>query len=146
VRRGLPCRVLGVQVVAGIGPRVAARHLASQALRRSGVLDRDRELGARLSFDHTLVGAGYGKGSFAGARATVVAGELGLVLDQTYTAKAFARVLELLRSASNTEAERLGRPQRILYWHTLAATPLEPLLQKAPSESELPGSVRRLLI
>jgi 1-aminocyclopropane-1-carboxylate deaminase/D-cysteine desulfhydrase-like pyridoxal-dependent ACC family enzyme len=98
-----------------------------------------------LSFDATQVGPGYGADSAAGARATAVAAELGLVLDQTYTAKAFAHVLELLRAASNVEARRLGRPQRILYWHTLSATPLEPLLLAAPSEAELPAAVQRLL-
>jgi hypothetical protein len=32
----------------------------------------------------------------------------------------------------------------VLYWHTLAETPLEPLLEHAPSEAELPGSLRNL--
>ncbi|MEI9936522.1 MAG: pyridoxal-phosphate dependent enzyme [Pseudomonadota bacterium] len=145
VRRGLPCRVLGVQVVGGFGPRFAARHLAKQVLQRSGAIGRVAELGAQMSFDATHVGPGYGAGSAASARATAVARELGLVLDQTYTAKAFARVLELLRTASSEEAEQMRRPKRILYWHTLSATALEPLLQSAPHESALPGAVRRLL-
>ena len=145
VRRGLPCRVLGVQVVGGFGPRLAARHLAREAMRSSGAAERIAELGSRLSFDATHVGPGYGAHSTAGVRATAVARELGLELDQTYTAKAFARVLELLNTASSAEAERLGRPQRILYWHTLSATALEPLLIAAPNECELPGAVRRLL-
>ncbi|MEI9951757.1 MAG: pyridoxal-phosphate dependent enzyme [Pseudomonadota bacterium] len=145
VRRGLPCRVLGVQVVGGFGPRLAARYLARETLRRSGAAARIAELGAHLSFDATQVGPGYGAGSRAGARATAIARELGLTLDQTYTAKAFARVLELLHTASSAEAAQLGRPQRILYWHTLSATALEPLLLSAPRESELPAAVRRLL-
>lgn len=145
VRRGLPCRVLGVQVVGGVGPRLAARYLARETLRSSGATERIAELRDRLSFDTTQVGPGYGAGSGAGAHATAVARELGLDLDQTYTAKAFASVLELLRTASPAEAEQLRRPKRILYWHTLSATALEPLLRAAPSESELPGAVRRLL-
>jgi 1-aminocyclopropane-1-carboxylate deaminase/D-cysteine desulfhydrase-like pyridoxal-dependent ACC family enzyme len=145
VRRGLACRVLGVQVVGGIGPRLAARHLARKVLRHSGTSGLRAKLDAQLSFDSTQVGPGYGASTAAGVRATSVAREVGLELDQTYTAKAFARVLELLEAASHSDAERLGRPQRILYWHTLAATSLEPLLRAAPSESELPGAVRRLL-
>jgi 1-aminocyclopropane-1-carboxylate deaminase/D-cysteine desulfhydrase-like pyridoxal-dependent ACC family enzyme len=145
LRRGLPSRVLGVQVVGGSGPRLAAHYLARAALRKSGAAGRIAELGARLTFDVTQVGPGYGAGSAAGARATAVARELGLVLDQTYTAKAFARVLELLRTASSAEAAHRGRPMRILYWHTLSATSLEPLLLSAPSESQLPAAVRSLL-
>ena len=145
VRRGLPCRVLGVQVVGGFGPRLAARYLARSALRLSGVSERRAQLESRLSFDDTQVGPGYGASSTAGMQATAIARELGLVLDQTYTAKAFACVLRLMSSASSTTAEQLGRPQRILYWHTLSATPLEPLLLAAPSESDLPTAVRSLL-
>jgi len=145
VRRRLPCRVLGVQVVGGVGPRLAARYLARETLRQSGAAGRVAELEACLSFDATQVGPGYGAGSAAGARATAVAREFGLVLDQTYTAKAFARVLELLRTAPSAETRDTPRPLRILYWHTLSATPLAPLLLSAPSEGELPVAVRRLL-
>jgi 1-aminocyclopropane-1-carboxylate deaminase/D-cysteine desulfhydrase-like pyridoxal-dependent ACC family enzyme len=145
VRRGLRCRVLGVQVLGGIGPRLAARYLARATLRQSGAAERIANLPACLSFDATQVGPGYGAASAAGARATAVAREFGLILDQTYTAKAFARVLELLRTAASTEATHAGSPQRILYWHTLSATALKPLLLAAPSESELPGAMRRLL-
>jgi 1-aminocyclopropane-1-carboxylate deaminase/D-cysteine desulfhydrase-like pyridoxal-dependent ACC family enzyme len=145
VRYGLGCRVLGVQVVGGFGPRVAARYLARETLRQSGVANRAGELETCLQFDATHVGPGYGAGSAAGARATAVARELGLVLDQTYTAKAFARVLELLCTTSSAQTAKTGRPLRILYWHTLSAAPLAPLLRSAPSEAELPAAVRRLL-
>jgi len=145
VRRGLPGRVLGVQVVGGVGPRLATRYLARAVLRNSRAAARSAELDARLSFDATQVGPGYGAASVGGARAMAIAHELGLSLDQTYTAKAFARVLELLRSPENAQAARLGRPQRILYWHTLSATSLDPLLLAAPGESELPAAVRGLL-
>jgi D-cysteine desulfhydrase len=146
LQRNLPCRVIGVQVVAGIAPRLAARYLAREALRLAGAAGLARHLAAQLSFDGTQVGAGYGIASAAGARATAVAREIGFALDQTYTAKAFAQVLELLRTAPSPGAKRLQRPQRILYWHTLAATPIEPLLRAAPSESDLPAAVRRLLL
>ena len=145
VRRGLPCRVLGVQVVGGVGPRLAARYLAKEALEPSRATGHAGKLAAQLSFDFTQVGLGYGSATVAGTRATAVARELGLVLDPTYTAKAFAHVLERLRTASPAEAQHLGRPQRILYWHTLAATPLEPLLLAAPRACELPQAVQGLL-
>jgi len=145
VRRGMPCRVLGVQVVGGIGPRLAARYLAREALRTSGAAARSAQLAACMSFDATHVGPGYGAASAAGTRAMAIARELGLSLDQTYTAKAFARVLELLRSGESAHSSRLDRPRRILYWHTLSARALDPLLLSAPSESELPAAVRRLL-
>jgi len=145
VRRRLECDVLGVQVVGGVFPRVAARHLARTVLRGSRAKNVHAELGARLRFDASKVGAGYGKVSASGTHATAIARDIGLDLDPTYTAKAFARVLELLSAASSATAERLGRPQRILYWHTLAATPLEPLLRAAPSDADLPRAVRRLL-
>jgi D-cysteine desulfhydrase len=144
VRRRLPCKILGVQVVGGLGPRLAARYLANEALRLSGAGACRSALRAQLTFDPTQLGAGYGAASAAGTRASAIARELHLELDQTYTAKAFAAVLERLRAASSSDAERLGRPQRILYWHTLAATTLEPLLRGAPSELELPSAVRRL--
>jgi 1-aminocyclopropane-1-carboxylate deaminase/D-cysteine desulfhydrase-like pyridoxal-dependent ACC family enzyme len=145
VRRGLPCRVLGVQVVGGVGPRLAARYLARKVLQRSGGREKHALLATQLSFDESQIGPGYGASSPAGARATNIARKIGLELDQTYTAKAFAAVLQLLDTASDSDAKRLGRPQRILYWHTLSATSLEPLLREAPSESELPEAVRSLL-
>lgn len=145
VRRGLPCKVLAVQVVGGIGPRLSARYLARTVLRLSGAEKHVARLGAQLSFDTAEAGYGYGASSPTGVRAANVGGGLGLVLDQTYTAKAFARVLEFIRAASLPEAERLGRPRRILYWHTLSARSIEPLLRTAPGEHDLPRAVLRLL-
>lgn len=131
VQHGLPTRVLGVQVVAGLAPRLAARYLAS-----------GREARARLGFDATRVGAGYGFATAAGDAATVTARSIGLELDPTYTAKAFAALCELARRGM---PQIKKRPARLLYWHTLTATPLEPLLQSAPSEAELSIELRRLL-
>lgn len=145
VRRGLACRVLGVQVVGGVGPRLAARYLARRVLQLSGASEDHEKLATRLSFDASQVGPGYGVSTAAGARATNIAREIGLVLEPTYTAKAFAGVLQLLDTATDSDANQLGRPQRILYWHTLSATSLEPLLREAPGEFELPGAVRSLL-
>lgn len=141
VRRGWPTRVLGVQIVPGCVPRAAARWLARSVLRESGYAERVAQLDAQLLFDTEHVGPGYGAASSAGEHATAVAHASGLELDQTYTAKAFAKVLELLEHAP---ASTNGRTLRVLYWHTLAETALEPLLEHAPSEAELPGSLRNL--
>ena len=145
VSRGLRSSVLGVQVVAGVGPRVTARWLARSVLRAAGKAQLANQLGPCIRFDSAHVGPGYGAPSQSGIRALAIAAELGLELDQTYTAKAFAKVLELAASAKSVSDETGPRPLRILYWHTLAATPLEPLLRDATNEEELPSSIRQLL-
>lgn len=145
VRRGLPCRVIGVQVVAGFAPSVAARFLARETLRKTGHARLAPALRTQLVFDATQVGAGYGYESAAGCRASEIATKIGLELDQTYTAKAFASVLELLNGRSSLVPAPVGRPLRVLYWHTLAATALEPLLVDAPQAHEVPTGLAKLL-
>jgi D-cysteine desulfhydrase len=145
IRRALPCAVLAVQVVPGVAPRAAARFLAREALRRAGHGSRAPALARQLVFDTGKVGAGYGHASAAGAHATDVARSVGLELDQTYTAKAFASALELLSGELRLGVVPAGRPLRVLYWHTLAATDLTPLLVAAPNAAELPTSLARLL-
>jgi D-cysteine desulfhydrase len=88
-----------------------------------------------LRIDDRFVGAGYGHPTPEGARATAIAAEDGLVLDPTYTAKAFAAAL--------AEAREGRRP--ILFWQTLAAPgPFEALLREAPAV--LPTEIERLLV
>lgn len=144
VRRGLPCRVLGVQVVGGFAPRAAARWLAREVLRATGHAALLRKLDAQLVFETAHVGPGYGFASAAGALATERARAIGLELDQTYTAKAFAKVLELLEHDAPLGVAPVARPLRVLYWHTLARTPLEPLLRDAPRAQDLPASLASL--
>ncbi|MCZ7679388.1 MAG: pyridoxal-phosphate dependent enzyme [Sandaracinaceae bacterium] len=63
-------------------------------------------IGGALSIDDRAVGPGYARPSEEGARAAAVAAELGLELDPTYTAKAFAAVLR-------------DRPRgEVLFWST----------------------------
>jgi 1-aminocyclopropane-1-carboxylate deaminase/D-cysteine desulfhydrase-like pyridoxal-dependent ACC family enzyme len=145
IRRGLPCRVLGVQVVAGLAPRAAARYLAREVLRSTGHGQLTSQLGAQLVFDSSQVGPGYGFSTAAGARASELARDIGLELDATYTAKAFASVLELLSDHARFAHAKLGRPRRVLYWHTLAATDLAPLLVAAPRADALPAAIASLL-
>jgi 1-aminocyclopropane-1-carboxylate deaminase/D-cysteine desulfhydrase-like pyridoxal-dependent ACC family enzyme len=145
IRRGLSCRVLGVQVVSGIAPRAAARFLAREVLRSTGQAQLANALGAQLAFDSSQVGAGYGFATPAGARATELARAIGLELDQTYTAKAFASALELLSGSSRFAEAEFERPLRVLYWHTLADTDLAPLLVGAPARDAVPASIAKLL-
>lgn len=145
LQHGLPSRVLGVAVVSGPGPRWAARYLAREVLRRAGSAALARELGTRLVFDASQVGAGYGHRTNAGARARALASRVGLELDQTYTEKAFASVLALLSGELSLGPVPKQRPLRVLYWHTLAATDLAPLLSDAPRAHELPPAIARLL-
>ncbi len=131
--------------------------LAWHSTRSSGQPATWRSLSDRLCVDTSQLGAGYGAASRATAMATSVGKDIGLDLDQTYTAKAFATALELAghpafvsRTADRRHQESWRksskqRPFRVLYWHTLAATPLEPLLAEGPTDPALPERVRMLL-
>ncbi len=141
---GLSCRVLGVQVLGGSAPRFAARWLAREVLRRRGCFRLTERLSTQLVFDVQHVGSGYGIASAVGDHASSIARELGLELESTYTAKTFAKVLELLKHGAQVPTSTGARPLRVLYWHTLAAGSLEPLLRGAPREEELPLALRRL--
>jgi 1-aminocyclopropane-1-carboxylate deaminase/D-cysteine desulfhydrase-like pyridoxal-dependent ACC family enzyme len=95
-----------------------------------------REMAARaidrIEVDDRWLGRGYGYRTSAGELATHVAAEQGLTLDPTYTAKAFACALDRMRS---------GR-EVVLFWHTLSAAPMAPLLEGAPP---LPPEIEHLL-
>jgi len=139
VKHRLKTRVLGVQVIPGAAPAWFATRLARALLRR--LLLPTRELSRVLSFDASEVGPGYGHATQAGEAAIRTAQAAGLALDSTYTAKAFAAVLRQLgRAAQRNE------PVRLLYWHTLSAVPLAPLLEGAPAAGDLPDAVERLLL
>jgi 1-aminocyclopropane-1-carboxylate deaminase/D-cysteine desulfhydrase-like pyridoxal-dependent ACC family enzyme len=136
---GLRTRVVGVRVATpGWLVRASAWLLARACARRAGVRAERATLSAmraRLAVDERFLGAGYGAPTEAGAEATRVAGEaLGLELDPTYTAKAFASALWHVRAR---------RARHVLYWHTLSSAPMAPLLTGAPVE--LPDPVKRLV-
>jgi 1-aminocyclopropane-1-carboxylate deaminase/D-cysteine desulfhydrase-like pyridoxal-dependent ACC family enzyme len=103
------------------------------------------ELDARLLLDASHLGRGYGFATEAGEAATRIAAGYGLQLEQTYTAKTFARALELVAHPERSGPLPAGRPLRVLYWHTSAATPLDDLLRAAPSAEQLPAPILRLL-
>jgi D-cysteine desulfhydrase len=89
----------------------------------------------RLEQTRRYLGGGYGHSTPAGKEATRIAAQLGITLDPTYTAKAFAAALDRVA---------LGREKTILYWHTLSSAPLLPLLIGAPSPAELDPKLLRL--
>jgi D-cysteine desulfhydrase len=106
--------------------RAAALRLARACARASGVRAQDVGRGAvraRLATDTRFLGEGYGCATEDGARATRLAMDVGLSLDPTYTAKAFAAALWHVRAR---------RGQHILYWHTLSSAPMAVLLGGAP--------------
>lgn len=110
---GWPTRVIGVRVA----PRVVANRwrtlvLARQAahlLERLGLQIRDPQSAIRLDVVDGL-GAGYGHPTPAGERARAMAADVGLKLDPTYGAKAFAFLLQ--RGTCDV--------QRVVFWHTFA--------------------------
>lgn len=142
IRRRLPCRVMAVQVLPGLVPRAAVRWLARRVLETTGHAARLTEVETRVAFDGDHIGGGYGFATETGEHATKVASAHGLVLEQTYTAKAFAKALELLAGSARRPP---GRPLRVLYWHTFTATRLDDLLATAPSAEGLPQPIVRLL-
>jgi len=136
VENGLGAELIGVQTVGGYLARPHALYLARRVLARGG-----RGLSAdarRFVVERSELGRGYGAPTRASERAARRAADIGLCLDPTYTAKAFAHALELLEA-------RAGRRRVILYWHTLSAAPLEPLLVGAPALEALPRGLRALL-
>ncbi len=132
---GMTSRVLGV-MVASPRPVVGAmtRYLARAAYRRAGG-SNPRAVRGRLVLTGRYLGRGYGEATSAGDRAIERARDVGLGLDDTYTAKTFAAALDLIDSGNGT----------VLYWHTLSSAPKAPLLEGAPEESALGASLERLL-
>lgn len=96
----------------------------------------------RLCFIHHHAGEGYGERTRAGEEAARHAMSAGLLVDPTYTEKALAAAIELAAGGSR----RWPRPQRVLFWHTLSSTSMQPLLARAPSEDALPDGLRSLLL
>lgn len=125
--------------------------LAGRALRRAGLEPEPGGLARRLLIDCGKIGAGYGAATPAATAALALAARVGLALDQTYTAKAFATALDLLGPESNRTACMVrhqwkpppDRPLRVLYWHTLSAAPLEAL--GGDVEAPVPERLRTLL-
>ena len=134
--------VVGVAVLGNPLSGVMVRGLAAAVLRHRGEEVRGVSR-AKLRVERGFVGEGYGARTAAGDAALARAAALGVELDPTYTAKAFACVLELVERLRGT---RRALPLRIVYWHTLSAVSLDALLMGAPSFEELPRELRRLFV
>jgi D-cysteine desulfhydrase len=124
VHHELRSRVLAVSVVKAPFARRRVLGLARRTLTAMGSLADPDALDGRLVVDASRLGRGYGHAppDFA-ALSALARRELGIALDETYTSKAFAAALALTQS----DLPR-ARPLDILYWHTLSAAPLAPLL------------------
>jgi len=140
---GMKTRVVGVCVSEPPWAlRAAARFLTRACERRArgeaSLAWRGADSnGMRLAVDPRFLGKGYGYATPEGDEATRVARGAGLVLDPTYTAKAFASALWRVRARSE---------RTILYWHTLSSAPMGPLLEGAPGEAMLSPRLRSLLL
>src|SRR5690606_4518920 len=87
------------------------------------------QAGVTWTLDHRFVGAGYGARTDAGAEAAARAAEHGVHLDGTYTSKC---------AAALAAADASGP---VLFWHTHAATDLNPLVRPG-WEARLPPRLR----
>ncbi len=137
VSSGFRGTLLAVRIVSPwlMGP-VRTLALARAVLDKAGVSARLGDLRRHLKVDGSYLGKGYGFPCEAGDRATTLASQEGLVIEPTYTAKAFAAALDRVT---------VGEHRHVLYWHTFSSAPLQPLLVGAPSFSELPAGLRSLL-
>jgi D-cysteine desulfhydrase len=159
VLEGLNAQVVGVRV-GGYSPltRSLVLSLAVRALRALGQTPKIRDLSGRLELEHGYEGRGYGWPSPEAEMALGIGAGLGFQLDLTYTAKAFAKALELVgfpglprRPQPRGAGLRLrqgvtGRPLRVLYWHTLAAARPAALTSPLGGSIDLCPALRELFI
>jgi 1-aminocyclopropane-1-carboxylate deaminase/D-cysteine desulfhydrase-like pyridoxal-dependent ACC family enzyme len=148
VHENLNGTVVGVKVARNPLSLPMVLALAARVLAALGSAGRIGSLAGRLSLDGSKVGRGYGHPSEEGERATEVARAAGLTLDPTYTAKAFARALASAGVGGFSQypsGRRSDRPLATLYWHTLSAHPLSPLVKPIGGSERLHGLSRSLL-
>ncbi len=130
---GMRTRVVAVaisqpmRIVEMMTLRLAKKTAELAGLPRAGVVGAVK----RIEIARDWLGRGYGHATPAGDAAQAAAARGGLVLDATYTAKAFACALSLARNDRET----------VLFWHTLSTAPLDALVAASP---ELPADVARL--
>jgi D-cysteine desulfhydrase len=131
---GMKTRVIAVTVSdpASLVARSAIR-LAKAAARHEAKRLGQPVPHLRMEIDARYLGQGYGHPTEAGRRALTLAAEVGLTLDLTYTAKAFAAALD-----------RIKTERTLLYWHTLSSAPMERWLTSAPLERDLTARLRAL--
>ena len=140
---GLRTRVLGVAVAP---PTPVLRHMARRLAQKTAALAGLPVSGAvraamRVDVEGRWIGRGYGFPTEEGEAATETARAAGLVLDPTYTAKAFACALAVAGGAGGAG----GSSGPVLYWHTLSTAPLLPFLNESEAAKPLPRGVASLL-
>ena len=115
-RTHLNSHVVAVRVVdPPLVTRASTLMLAYGVARRRGSATTYGELGARFELISDRLGRGYGHATVWGEEAIARASEVGLSLEQTYTAKAFSHALRMVEA---------GTLRNILYWHTLSGADL----------------------
>ena len=134
---GLPTRIRAARITSRLVTNDRALHgliRATATLLRAHNVDVDAEAAiSRITLTHDQVGEGYGRITPAGTAARETFQAIGLELDPTYTAKAAAAFLDVLRS----------RPKsRVLFWHTLSGR--MPAVE-LPPVSALPAPFRNYL-
>lgn len=145
---GLRLAGLGAQLVAVAVTRaptagaVAVARLARASaalLRRRGVSSLPEVGPSDITVVHGWKGRGYGQPTVEGEQARAILAETeGIVLESTYTAKAVAAMLAMLRDGGPLQGP-------LLYWHTYNALPL-PLAEPGPGNHlQLPRSLWRFL-
>jgi D-cysteine desulfhydrase len=129
---GIDARPVGVRVVEWyLANRLTIARLANQT---AALIDENPGPYGREDI-HLLsgyLGDGYAEPTAEGERVTDVAGEFGLQLDPTYTAKTVAAI------AGEFDDEQ------VLYWHTLSHSRPEPLSRERAIE-RLPDGYRQFL-
>jgi hypothetical protein len=132
---GSRAQLVAVPAAPGAWSRMSVLVQAWRVARELEVDTSWRKLAARLRIDPNHTGSGYGAPTPSGTDALARAESVGLTLEPTYTAKAFASALQHTASS----------PGATLYWHTLSAHPLAPLLESPTNITPLPAALRALL-
>jgi 1-aminocyclopropane-1-carboxylate deaminase/D-cysteine desulfhydrase-like pyridoxal-dependent ACC family enzyme len=110
---GIPTRVIGISADEPKADLEAAVRRLVEGVEDLLGLSSGALAGTAIEVDDAFVGEGYGVPSAASREAADRAVRLeGLFLDQTYTAKAMAGMLEHLRSG------RLSDAASVVFWHT----------------------------
>ena len=142
----IDANVIAVQVAHAPLCGVSILAQARAVLVRLGIAASMTDLKRHLSVGRGFIGWGYGWPTEETRAARAIARRSGLELDDTYTGKAFACAVGEADRGLKPRTSRLQSPRSTLYWHTLSAVSMEPLLKEAPSFAEVPASVRALFL
>ena len=141
---GLHSRVVGVRVTPrSVASRTSVSLLGASTallLKRHGVEVPTGLLRPQpVEVIHGYYGGAYGRPTPASKDAVIRMHQLeGIDLENTYTGKAMAGLLELIRAQ-----QLYHRP--LLFWNTVSSVDLHPLLDKAPRRETVEAGLRRYL-